>query len=124
MKSILSLLILSLAFLFSNQVLAQDPIVVNKTDKTIYVQMSMDKDFTSFGYEKADKSSAKLICFSSMTADVDGNPHKCKMGAYYTSDDFTINYLGMEGNFVKAEAKANGVGSVFYLEKSAVAFED
>ena len=124
MKFLFKLCFLLLIFFTANLAKAQDPIVVNKTDKEIYVQFTMDQDFTTFGYEKKDKSSMKVICFSNMTADVDGNPHKCKLGAHYNSEEFTMSYLGTEGDWVKAEAKVNGEGMVFYFEKSALVFED
>ena len=124
MKFLFKPCFLLLIFFTANLAKAQDPIVINKTDSEIYVQFSTSQDFTTFGYAKADKTSTKIICFSSMTADVDGNPHKCKLGAHYTSDEFTISYLGTEGDWVKAEAKVNGEGMVFYFEKSALVFED
>lgn len=125
MKKLISTFIFSLLFLASNSLFAQDPIVVNKTDNEIYVQMSMDQDYLAFGYAKADKNSQKLICFSSWTKEVDGNPHKCPLGAFYTSDDFEIKYLGTEGDYIKASADPDGSGNrTFYLEKSAVVFED
>ena len=85
--------------------------------------MTIDRDFTTFGYSKADKSSSKIICFSNLTSEVDGNHHKCPLGSHYTSDEFTISYLGTEGNSIKAEAKVNGEGAIFYLEKKEVAKE-
>ncbi len=123
MKQIITSVFFIGFFFAANQVFAQDPIMLNKTDKEIYVQMSMDQDFTTYGYEKADKSSTIIICFSSMTANVEGNPKKCKLGSHYTSEEFSISYLGTEGNWIKAEAKVNGEASVFYLEKSAVVEE-
>ncbi|MCB0479136.1 MAG: hypothetical protein KDC84_13290 [Crocinitomicaceae bacterium] len=125
MKTLFATSITAFLLFFSSSIFAQDPIQVNAGKKAVFVYETMDQDFTTFGYAKADKSSAKMICFSNMTADVDENPHKCSMGAYYTSDDFDIHYLGTEGSFIKCSADPDGSGDrVFYIEKSAVVFED
>lgn len=120
----LKLCFLLLIFLSANLAKAKDPMIVNKTDSKIYVQFTSSQDFTTFGYERADKSSTKVICISSMTAYVDGNAHNCKFGAHFTSEEFNMSYLETECEWIKAEAKVNGKGMVFYFEKRAVVFED
>lgn len=124
MKSITSIITCCITLFFASIALAQDPIVVNKSDKTVYVQMSMDQDYTVFGYANTKKDAGKVICFSSFTKEVDGNPNKCRLGAYYTSDDIQMNYLGVEGDFIKVAATTSKGKGEFYLKKSEVVFED
>lgn len=81
--------------------------------------MGDDDTPLTYGYETASTNSQKMICFSSFTADVENNPHKCSLGAYYTTDEIEITYLGTEGSFVKLQLKS----TVFYVEIKNVKFE-
>jgi hypothetical protein len=119
-------LILGIAFIvlavFTTQCFAQNLPRVNISKKTfsIYEDMSDDTPLI-YGYESADISSKKTICFSSMTADVENNPHHCSLGAYYTTDDIEVEYISTEGSFVKLKFIASS--TVFYVEKKYVVFE-
>ncbi len=125
MKKILAVTVIIVASIFTNQCFAQNLPVVNKAKKSFNVYMVSDDDTPLiYGYETADISSKKMICFSSFTVDVENNPHKCVLGAYYTTDDISIDYLVTEGDFVKLAFKEAGKSDViFYIEKKFVKFE-
>lgn len=56
-------------------------------DGAIYLSQDKFRDHRLVGYAEPDTTSRKLIVISSSTSDVDGNPHQCPLGAYYSSDD-------------------------------------
>jgi hypothetical protein len=77
-----------------------------------------------YGYKLPDLKSEKMICFSSFTSDVDNNPHKCVLGAYYVTGDLNIEYITIEGNFVKLKFKEEGKqDTLFYVETEYIKFE-
>jgi hypothetical protein len=98
---------------------------INKAVKSF--SLYIDKyDITPliYGYILPDIKSEKLICFSSFTSDVDNNPHKCVLGAYYETGDLNIEYITIEGSFVKLKFKAEGKqDTLFYIEKKNIKFE-
>jgi hypothetical protein len=108
---------------FANQVMAQNFPQINAAKGTFDLYMGDDDTPLIYGYESADASSKKLICFSSMTADVDGNPHKCSLGAYYTTDEIEVQYIATEGSFVKLKfISQSKSATIFYVEKKFVKF--
>ncbi len=120
MKKLMFTVALILGLGFVNDAVAQNLPVVNRTKKTFSVYMADDDDTPLiYGYETASTSSKKMICFSSFTVDVDGNPHKCALGAYYTTDAIDVEYIGIEGSFVKLQL----AGTVFYIETKMVKFQ-
>lgn len=123
-KIIFSLAILS-GLVLTNDCFAQNLPVIDMAKKTFNIYMDNSDDTPLiYGYETDDLTSKKLICFSTMTADVDGNPHKCKLGAYYTTDDISITYIENAGNFVKLKFVADGnEETIFYVEKKMVKFQ-
>ena len=77
-----------------------------------------------YGYKLPDLKSEKMICFSSFTSDVNNNPHKCVLGAYYETGDLNIEYITIEGNFVKLKFKEEGKqDTLFYVETEYIKFE-
>lgn len=108
---------------FANQVMAQNFPQINAAKGTFDLYMGDDDTPLIYGYESADATSKKLICFSSMTADVEGNPHKCSLGAYYTTDEIEVQYIATEGSFVKLKFISQSKSStIFYIEKKFVKF--
>jgi|688.fasta_scaffold448844_2 hypothetical protein len=120
-------IIMAATFMFvlgmANQVMAQNFPQINASKGTFDLYMGDDDTPLIYGYETADASSKKLICFSSMTADVEGNPHKCSLGAYYTTDEIEVQYIATEGSFVKLKFISQSKSStIFYIEKKFVKF--
>jgi hypothetical protein len=99
--------------------------LIDTADNSFGLWMSRDDNTPLiFGFESPDTKSQKVICFSSSTSDVEGNPHICKLGAYYETNDLNIEYVGMEGNFVKLIFKTEGSTDViFYMEKKNVTIQ-
>lgn len=103
---------------------AQNLPSINKSEKTFNLGMNEDEDTPLiFGYELPDTYSTKMICFSSATADVEKYQSKLPLGAYYTTDDVTIEYVATEGNFVKLSFKTYYEETTFYIEKKNISFE-
>jgi hypothetical protein len=81
------------------------------------------KDHRIFAYESPDLNSTRLLLISAFTNDVEGNPFQCELGAFYDSEEIEITYLEKSGDFVKAQATANGKTKVIYVEKKWLTFE-
>ncbi len=122
MKKIILLGCILLGVSLSNLCTAQNLPSINTSKKTFDLGMDDSEDTPLiYGYETADATSKKLICFSTFTSDVENNPHKCALGAYYTTDDIEIQYIGTEGSFVKLRFIGSSKGDVvFYVEKKMV----
>lgn len=125
MKRIILFFVVIISIGYSTQLYSQNLPVVNRTKKTFSLYMDNGDDTPLiYGYESATTSSKKMICFSSFTADIENNPHKCVLGAYYHSEEITIEYLNVEGEFVKLQFVDNDNGNTtFYIEKKYVKFE-
>ena len=111
--------------LLTNFCYSQNLPSINKSDNSFSLYMDKyDETPLIYGYKFPDLKSEKMICFSSFTSDVDNNPHKCVFGAYYTTVDLNIEYITIEGNFVKLKFKVNGKkDTLFYIEKKYIKFE-
>jgi len=96
-------------------------------DSTITLVGNMRADYRIFGYAKPDTKSEKLLLLSIYTSDVEGNPFKCKLGAYYDTSDMEnlrLKYTETVGNFIKAvviDKKKNQ--TVVYFEKKWIEFD-
>ncbi len=122
------LMIISGSILFtilSNLCYSQNLPSINKVDKSFWLYIDKYEETPLiYGYQLPDLNSEKMICFSSFTSDVDNNPHKCVLGAYYETVDLNIEYISMEGDFVKLKFTTEGKQeSIFYVEKKSVKFE-
>jgi len=122
------LMIISGSILFtilSNLCYSQNLPSINKVDKSFWLYIDKYEETPLiYGYQLPDLNSEKMICFSSFTSDVDNNPHKCVLGAYYETVDLNIEYISMEDNFVKLKFTTEGKQeSIFYVEKKSVKFE-
>ena len=112
------------AFL-TNFFYAQNLPTINLADKSfsIYIDKYDDTPLI-FGYKLPDIKSEKMICFSSYTSDIESNPHNFILGSYYETTDLNIEYINLEGIFVKLKFKAEGKqDTVFYIEKKNIEFE-
>lgn len=125
MKILLLLVTVSLSGLFISKTYAQNLPKINTVKKTFILEMDMTDDTPLlFGYETADINSKKVICFSSFTKDVDNNPNKCELGAYYEAGELDITYVETSGNFVKLIfKKSDGSSTPFYMQKKDVSLE-
>ena len=111
--------------ILSNLCYSQNLPSINKVDKSFWLYIDKYEETPLiYGYQLPDLNSEKMICFSSFTSDVDNNPHKCVLGAYYETVDLNIEYISMEDNFVKLKFTTEGKQeSIFYVEKKSVKFE-
>jgi len=96
-------------------------------DSTIHLTANIRKDHRIFGYAKPDNNSERLLLLSVFTNDVENNPFKCKLGAYYDTggmNELTLKYVSTIGDFVKAVAidKTNN-STTIYFEKKWIDFE-
>lgn len=99
---------------------------VSEIDSLIGLTAYMKQDHRFYGYKSANKEATKLILFSIFTNDVDGNPFQMPLGSYYDTnelDDFSLKYLGEEGDFVKAEVVGKN-SFVFFDKKWIVVTRD
>lgn len=96
------------------------------SDRSFNVFADIHRDYSFFGYSKPDVTSDKLIIFSVFTDDVENNPLKLELGAYYGTDSsipFNFKYLDMDGNFVRIVATdTSGNKHIIFFEKKWVEF--
>ena len=125
MKKLMTIYGAILFALLTNFCYSQNLPSINKADKSFSLYMDKYDDTPLiYGYKLPDLKSEKLICFSSFTSDVDNNPHKCVLGAYYKTGDLSIEYITIEGSFVKLKFKVEGKqDTLFYIEKKNIKFE-
>jgi hypothetical protein len=94
---------------------------VNKKTKEFRIPRT-DKDFRIFGYEMADTTAKRIICFSSHEGDVRANYNNCPLGAYYDTDKMKpgdrIQYVGITGPFAKMIFVGyDGKKTLFFIPK-------
>ena len=125
MKKLITIYGAILFALLTNFCYYQNLPFINKENKSFSLDMDRYDDTPLiYGYKFADLKSEKLICFSSFTSDVESNPHKCILGAYYEAGDLNIEYITIEGSFVKLKFKIEGKqDTLFYVEKKNIKFE-
>jgi hypothetical protein len=125
MKKIMTISGVILYVFLSNFCYSQNLPAIDKANKSFSLYMDKYDDTPLiFGYKLPDSKSEKMICFSSFTSDVENNPYKCVLGAYYETDGSNIEYIAIEGNFVKLKFKEEGKqDTLFYVEKKDIRFE-
>ena len=125
MKKIMTIYGVILFTLLTNFCYSQNLPSIDKEEKSFSLYMDKyDETPLIYGYKIPDLNSEKMICFSSFTSDVANNPHKCVLGAYYETVDLNIEYIAIEGNFVKLKFKKEGKqDTLFYVEKRYIKFE-
>lgn len=119
------LFIVGCVFSINFFVYSQNLPVVNLQDKLFYLYTDKyDETPLIFGYQSPNVNSQKMICFSSATLDVENNPHKCILGSFYESSELNIDYISLEGNFVKLQLiSEDKEPSIFYIEKNKIRME-
>jgi hypothetical protein len=95
---------------------------IDKKTKEFSVPPNLKIEFRIFGYQFANISSRKMICFSSHAGDVTANFNECPLGAYYDTGRLNpgdkIVYLGPYGSFGKMKfISAGKKETVFYIPK-------
>jgi hypothetical protein len=121
MKTILSFLLLVLV---SSGAFAQVIGRVDKKNKEFSVASNQPGDYRVFGFQYANITTKKMICFSSHVTDVKDNYNNCPLGAYFDSDKLKIGdkivYLGALGTFGKMNfISGTGKKTIFYLPKTS-----
>jgi len=95
---------------------------VDKKTKEFSVPSELTIEYTVFGYEFANTTTRKMICFSSNVNSVRGST--CPLGAYFDTDKMKpgdrVLYMGPSGLFAKMSfVSAVGKKTIFYLPKSS-----
>ena len=119
MNKILSLI---LFLLVASSAIGQVIGRVDKKTREFSVPSELTIDYTVFGYEFANNTTRKMICFSSNVNSVRGNT--CPLGSYFDTDKLNsgdkIFYLGPMGPFAKMSfVSGDGKKTIFYLPKSS-----
>jgi hypothetical protein len=119
MNKILSLI---LFLLVASSAIGQVMGRVDKKTKEFSVPSDLTIEYTIFGYEFANNTTRKMICFSSNVNSVRGGT--CPLGSYFDTDKMKpgdkIFYLGPAGPFAKMSfVSGSGKKTLFYLPKSS-----
>jgi len=95
---------------------------VDKKTKEFSVPADLKIEYTIYGYEFANNTTRKMICFSSNVNSVRGST--CPLGAYF--DTYTMKpgdkilYLGPVGPFARMSfVSGDGKKKLFYLPKTS-----
>jgi hypothetical protein len=120
------MLVFILLLLISSGCFAQVGTVDRKT-KEFTIAANQKVDFTLYGYQFANATTQKLICFSSNQDVVRANSND-KLGSYFDTYSMPpgdkIIYLGVAGAFGKMNyISGNGVKMIFYLPKTSYAIK-
>lgn len=95
---------------------------VDKKTKEYSVSSELKVEYTVFGYEFANNTTRKMICFSSNVNVVRGST--CPLGAYFDTDKMKpgdkIVYLGPMGPFAKMSFVSGSKKTLFYIPKSSL----
>jgi hypothetical protein len=121
MNKILSLILL---LLVASGALGQVIGIVDKKTKEFSVAANQKMEYRVFGFQFANITTQKMICFSSHDTDVRANYSRCLLGSYYDSEKMKLGdkiiYLGGIGIFGKMYfISGNGKKTIFYLPKSS-----
>jgi hypothetical protein len=97
---------------------------VDKRTKEFYIPSNLKMDYQVFGYQFANNTTRKMICFSSRMADTKANYNLCPLGSYFDTGKMKIgdkiSYMGGIGSFGKMVfISGNGKKTIFYLPKSS-----
>ena len=120
MNKILSVI---LCLLVASNIIGQVIGHVDKKTKEFFVPSDLKIEYRVFGYQVANNTTQKMICFSSQTGDTKDNYNRCPLGAYFDTGKMKpgdhIFYLGTIGNFAKMNfVSAGGKKTIFYFPKS------
>ncbi|MFC4635787.1 hypothetical protein ACFO3O_17890 [Dokdonia ponticola] len=97
-------------------------------DSMLYLNANMRKDHRIFGYAQPDTLSERLFLLSVFTNDIEKNPFKLPLGAYYELDSYhpiRIKYHAHDEDFIEATATDSlGKKVTLYFERKWVQLED
>lgn len=100
---------------------------VYSKDSSIILVANIRADYRIFGYAKPSVKSEKLLLLSIYRSDVEGNPFRCKLGAYYETSgmkNLDLKYKETSGDFIKAVVVDNRKKkTLVYFEKKWIEFE-
>lgn len=118
------ILFFSLFLLVSTGCLAQVVGKVDKKTREFTIAPNQKVDFTIYGYQYANATTERLICFATSNDVVRANA-RCKLGSYYDTDGLhpgeSIVYLGIAGKFAKMNfVSRSRPGGVFYIPRSCL----
>ena len=116
------IMLLSLTLLQAS--FAQAVAKIDKRTKEFSIAANQKSDYQIFGYQFANNSTKKMICFSSHVTDVRDNYNRCPLGSYFDTDKLKpgdkIFYLAPNGLFGRFKFVAgNGSTTLFYLPRTA-----
>ena len=117
-----NMLAFGLLLLLSSGCFAQVVGRVDKKTKEFWIASGQKVDYTVFGFQFANATTQKLICFAS-NDNVERANSNLPLGSYFSTDGLPpgakIMYLGMAGTFGKMSLIAGGgKTTVFYLPKA------
>ena len=97
---------------------------VDKKSKEFTVPADQKIEFRVYGYQYANNTTVKMICFSTHITDVRDNYARCPLGSYFDTDKMKpgdkIVYLGVAGTFAKMNfISGGGKKTLFYFPKSS-----
>ena len=118
------LFLFAVSILLASQSIGQAAGRVDKKTKEFTVAANLKTDYQIFGYEYANNTTRKMICFSSHVGDVKDNYSHCPLGSYFDTDKMKVTdkivYLGPIGTFAKMNYVAgDGKKTIFYIPKSS-----
>jgi hypothetical protein len=102
--------------------LAQVAGKVDRATKEFSIIPNQKVEFMIFGYQYANATTEKLICFASNDNVVRANSN-CKLGSYFDTQAMSpgdkVLYLGVAGKFAKMNFVSAGKGNrVFYIPRN------
>ena len=120
MKKLIFLIISLACFLVT---LAQTPGKVDKKTKEFFIPSDTKVEFRIYGYQFANETTKKMICFSSNRYDVAANIANCPLGSYFNTGGMKegdrIIYLGKVGIYGKMNyISGSGKKTIFYMPKN------
>lgn len=116
------MLVFGLMLLVSSGCFAQVVGKVDKKTKEFTIAAGQNADYTVFGYQFANATTQKLICFSS-DQNIERANNALPLGSYFDTERLPpgarIMYLGVAGAFGRMSfTTGGGKVTVFYLPKA------
>jgi len=95
---------------------------VDKKTKEFFIPADQKIGYTVFGYQFANNTTKRMICFSSDVNIMQDSYSKCPLGSYFDTNKMKVGdrifYLGGVGAFAKMNfVSGDGKKTLFYLPK-------